>query len=354
MVDFSTSREQAMSGRAPSAPDRNLVYNMDIRQPTHGRENVHGVAPSFERDKREWLRNEPLNVDYGQLEADTLANRQRVGWVPQTDLRGKKTYIPASRANLQGYFNDPNAPGKSYFETNPEFKTFFPNDPYYAGLASLKHWQETGQGIYNESDAMGSGYFGSYKPSTQTISMNLGEDLDETLKEYYGNNYQDTERGYRDTLLHEMMHHWERAPYEEGGPNIRKSFKTLSQPGHSDVITEGENVWNPEREISANDSYWGAGTLTMDEVQDFMGLHRLGKRQYQGNNFNAGGIAGLPGQWTPSMSESEEEEYNIRPFQLDPGIMSIEDLEALFEEAGLDKSIIYKLINSGGLSQLIS
>jgi hypothetical protein len=72
------------------------------------------------------------------------------------------------------------------------------------------------------------------------------------------------------------------------------------------------------------------------------------------HHFNTGGIAGLPGQWTPSMSESEEEEYDIRPLQLDPGIMSIEDLEDLFEEAGLDKSIIYKLINSGGLSQLVS
>jgi len=72
------------------------------------------------------------------------------------------------------------------------------------------------------------------------------------------------------------------------------------------------------------------------------------------HHFNDGGIAGLPGQWTPSMSESEEEEYNIKPLQLDPGIMSIEDLADLFEEVGLDKSIIYKLINSGGLSQLLS
>ena len=71
------------------------------------------------------------------------------------------------------------------------------------------------------------------------------------------------------------------------------------------------------------------------------------------HHFNEGGIAGLPGQWTPSMSESEEEDYNIRPLQLDPGFMSIEDLEDLFEEAGLDKSIIYKLINSGGLSQFV-
>jgi len=72
------------------------------------------------------------------------------------------------------------------------------------------------------------------------------------------------------------------------------------------------------------------------------------------HHFNQGGIAGLAGQWTPSMAESEDEEYNIRPIQLDPGIMSIEDLADLFEEAGLDKSIIYKFINSGGLSQLIS
>ena len=90
--------------------------------------------------------------------------------------------------------------------------------------------------------------------------------------------------------------------------------------------------------------------------------HEATRAQYQQQgpaggprpHFNTGGIAGLPGQWTPSMSESEEEEYNIRPLQLDPGFMSIEDLEDLFEEAGLDKSIIYKLINSGGLSQLIS
>ena len=73
-----------------------------------------------------------------------------------------------------------------------------------------------------------------------------------------------------------------------------------------------------------------------------------------GRRFNTGGIAGLPGQWTPSMAESEEEEYNIKPFQLDPGNMSIEDLESLFEEVGLDKRIIYQLINTGGLSQLVA
>ena len=71
--------------------------------------------------------------------------------------------------------------------------------------------------------------------------------------------------------------------------------------------------------------------------------------------YNSGGIAGLPGgQWSSSTIEGDEEIYDIKPLQMDPGIMSIEDLEDLFEEAGLDKSIIYKLINSGGLSQLLS
>ena len=90
---------------------------------------------------------------------------------------------------------------------------------------------------------------------------------------------------------------------------------------------------------------------------NFAPSHTTPSRPRNPNNphqgFNQGGIAGLPGQWIPSMSESEEEEYDIRPLQLDPGIMSIEDLEDLFEEAGLDKSIIYKLINTGGLSQFV-
>jgi len=71
-------------------------------------------------------------------------------------------------------------------------------------------------------------------------------------------------------------------------------------------------------------------------------------------DFNEGGIAGLGGQWTPSIGESDEEIYDIKPLQMDPGIMSIEDLEDLFEEAGLDKRLIYQLINTGGLSQLVA
>jgi len=75
------------------------------------------------------------------------------------------------------------------------------------------------------------------------------------------------------------------------------------------------------------------------------------------HHFNEGGIAGLPwggGQWSSSVIEGDEEIYDIKPLQMDPGIMSIEDLEDLFEEAGLDKRIIYQLINTGGLSQLVA
>ena len=75
------------------------------------------------------------------------------------------------------------------------------------------------------------------------------------------------------------------------------------------------------------------------------------------HHFNEGGIAGLPwggGQWSSSVIEGDEEIYDIKPLQMDPGIMSIDDLEDLFEEAGLDKRIIYELINTGGLSQLVA
>ena len=66
-----------------------------------------------------------------------------------------------------------------------------------------------------------------------------------------------------------------------------------------------------------------------------------------------GGIAGLPGQWSPATIEGGEETFDLRSLGLDPGILSIEDLEDLFEQVGLDKSIIHKLINTGGLSQLV-
>ena len=71
------------------------------------------------------------------------------------------------------------------------------------------------------------------------------------------------------------------------------------------------------------------------------------------HHFDEGGIVGLPGQWSPATILGDEETFDIKSLGLDPGIMSIDDLEDLFEEAGLDKKIIYDLINTGGLSQLV-
>ena len=82
-----------------------------------------------------------------------------------------------------------------------------------------------------------------------------------------------------------MMHHWSYQP-DASGETPKDKFKSLRGAGHSDVITEGESMWNPLGDFS--------GTLyDMDEAQDFMKMHRLGKRDYQGNNFNTGGLASL-------------------------------------------------------------
>jgi len=128
---------------------------------------------------------------------------------------------------------------------------------------------------------------------------------------------------------------------EEAATNIRDWTNEAKQ--HVDKANQPRSV--------ANEPFpWGNMSPTFG-TPNFAPSNTVPSRTR--HHFNTGGIAGLPGQWTPSMSESEEEDYNIRPLQLDPGIMSIEDLEDLFEEAGLDKRIIYDLINTGGLSQFV-
>ena len=170
----------------------------------------------------------------------------------------------------------------------------------------------------------------------------------------YGGSYSDFPR-------HPRMHMMDRSQW-----NKTDKDKTLSKTQYQNFQADQARSMNE----SINRDYWhdedwdrsmaGFGGSGRSRTDD------RGRPTYQSpaskdpdrsgpgrHHFNEGGIAGLPGQWTPSMAESQEEEYNIRPLQLDPGIMSIDDLEALFEEAGLDKSIIYDLINTGGLSQFV-
>ena len=48
-------------------------------------------------------------------------------------------------------------------------------------------------------------------------------------------------------------------------------------------------------------------------------------------SLNSGGIAGLPGQWSPPTIEGDEETFDIKTLGLDTGIMSIDDLDELFD-----------------------
>ena len=68
--------------------------------------------------------------------------------------------------------------------------------------------------------------------------------------------------------------------------------------------------------------------------------------------YNKGGIASLqfggdpgyePGAFTSSTTVTDEETFDINPYQRDPGIMSIGDLEDLFEEAKVKESVFDKL-----------
>ena len=381
------------TGRAPTSPV-GMQGERTYGSPYSGR-NTRNVWNMQTRRNPEptgaaqW--NKPINFDYQKARADTQANRQRVGFVPAY-FGGRnpfgymdKEYIPASQALDIGYLDDESGEGyyektdkgtywrpDTYFSTNPEFKTFFPNEPDYAALAAMNEFEKSGAGIYDESASMMNepGLFGYYTtqghpfnlgtenphldPVDKRIAINLGEDIDEMADWGYGGDwgYPTTDRSYKDTALHEMKHHWFSGSNPEAYDLYRNYKGTdIDDPWHHEIHL-GEQMFSPKMSTF--------GIAGLEEAQNFMKMHKLGKSQFLDSQkrtaagFNAGGIAGLPGQWTPSMSESEEEEYNIRPLQLDPGIMSIEDLEDLFEEAGLDKSIIYKLINSGGLSQLVA
>ena len=135
------------------------------------------------------------------------------------------------------------------------------------------------------------------------------------------------------------FHPWE--PYEQGN----YTQPTMSQQEMwQDAQLTGGSV-NPHEATQAH-------YQPNQEVSNI--LNQNSQPKPPSHHFDEGGIVGLPGQWSPSTIIGDEETFDIGPLQLDPGIMSIDDLEDLFEEAGLDKRIMYQLINTGGLSQLVS
>ena len=183
----------------------------------------------------------------------------------------------------------------------------------------------------------------------------------------------DKDRDYADAYRHPLFHTMDRLLHDQGRNDMSLSktqyqnFLHNQQRSMERSLNIGYDHEEDWRNVEALGGHWGSGRSRTDDTGRGMYQSQASRaieptlppstapdRTPGRHHFNEGGIAGLPGQWTPSMAESEEEDYNIRPLQLDPGIMSIEDLEDLFEEAGLDKSIIRKLINSGGLSQLLA
>ena len=179
-------------------------------------------------------------------------------------------------------------------------------------------------------------------------------------KDYYSDFERHPMMHTMDRLLHNKtgQHSLSKTQYQNFLHNQERAMRHSTNRGY-----DHEEDWRNEEALGG---HWGSGRSRIENtgrpmyqsassraIEPTLPPNTAPDRSPRRHHFNTGGIAGLPGQWTPSMSESEEEDYNIRPLQLDPGFMSIEDLEDLFEEAGLDKSIIYKLINSGGLSQFV-
>ena len=229
--------------------------------------------------------NTPLNLDYDRVMSDVSANRQLVGTVP---VQGGM-HIPASLVDPHktkyGYFWDKENPGKTYFQTNPEFKTFFPYDPDYAGLASLNKFQETGgdifdltsylsqpRNIYDPTEDPGN-FGGVYMPNTADIGLNLYH-KDQRLK----------------NLLHETKHHWTIGD-DHGNEPLSDQFDTdYSDPLHPE-ITMMDFMWNPDEEIDPYSMFFSPQALQHD--QNLRKMHRIGKEEYLDLGFNRGGLVSL-------------------------------------------------------------
>ena len=296
--------------------------------PSQHTRNVWGMQTHRDTSDKTMLPqwNKPIKFDYNQARKDTGVNRQYTGFVPKIFPTSPETsfkrYIPASQAYGEGYFDDPNAPGKSYFETNPEFKTFFPYEPDYAGLAALNEFEKSGKGFFDESTSRdidsAYGYYTSQHPYniggpwidprgeksvgarphsediSRRIAMNLSPEADDwakhTYTDYYG--YPTTDRSYKDTAIHEMKHHWLQGNVNPEATDLYRSYKGSEyyDPWH-DEINLGEAMWSPN--ISAY------GLADLDQAKNFMKMHRLGKSQFLDAQqptyagYNTGGIVSL-------------------------------------------------------------
>jgi len=176
---------------------------------------------------------------------------------------------------------------------------------------------------------------------------------------------------YSDFDRHPMMHTTDRLLHDKSrrhslSKTQYQNFLHHQKTGMQDSLNRGYDHTEDRRNSESLGGHFGSGRSRIENTGRPMYQSQASRavmpspstppdRNPRRHHFDTGGIAGLPGgQWSPSTIPGDEEIYDIKPLQMDPGIMSIDDLEDLFEEAGLDKRIIYDLINTGGLSQLVS
>ena len=233
-----------------------------------------------------------INFDWDQVENLTANNRQLVGTVPLMEGGGKGIHVPASWANQYGYFDDKENPGQTYFQTNPEFKTFFPYEPDYSALASMKKWNETGGGIYDLKPYLEKEYenepnfeynanqhpLGLYRSDAKDIHLNmlLGQDHD-----------------ILNTLRHELKHHWTLDPDGEvvEGPvgtsweeSLVDQFDTdFNDPLHPEIHMM-DNMWDIPYDMQTDDIWIPGRDDIITYAQNLGKMHRMGKREYLGLN----------------------------------------------------------------------
>ena len=207
-------------------------------------------------------------------------------------------------------------------------------------LDELWGWEEPNPGAYLEGTKYG--HYADHPRHPRMHMMDRAQwdfrdDNDKSLsKTQFANFKADQARSMEESLNRQYWgdhfeQDWERAEQGFGGSG-------RSREGTTAGMWQDPRTTNTVREQAIQNQYRQPSTTPSKTTS---------------HHFDEGGIVELPGQWSPSIIEGEEETFDIKSLGLDPGIMSIDDLEDLFEEVGLDKKLIHDLINTGGISQLV-
>jgi len=239
--------------------------------------------PSFSGPK-------PVHFDWDQVENLTASNRQLVGTVPIMEGSGKGIHVPASWANQYGYFDDKENPGQTYFQTNPEFKTFFPYEPDYSALAAINKWKETGGGIYDLKPYLEKRYKDEpnfeYIPNQHPLGLYRSD-----AKDIHLNMLLDEEHDILNTLRHELKHHWTLDDELVGGPvgtsweeSLWDQFDTDPYDPLHPEIHMMDKMWDIPDQMTPNDIWIPGRDDIITYAQNLGKMHRMAKEEYLGLN----------------------------------------------------------------------